>query len=619
MSHDLPGSHSGASDEDLGSVLRVAEAILDGSPVDWNGRDAAVAGETARQLQVIQQLIDVHRQQDVPALASTTVSLPANSAEDSEEGEPWGPLILRERVGGGAFGEVFRAWDPALRHEVALKRLRLPEDALPSFRAAVLREGQLLARVKHPNVVVVHGACQVAGEVGIWTEFLHGRTLEQVVKDEGPMSAQEASVVGDCLCRAVAAVHAAGLVHRDVKASNVMREAGGRIVLVDFGAGIDGDVLAGWATTRMAGTPLYLAPEIFDGRSASKSSDVYSLGVLLFFLVSGTYPVAGRTLADIRAAHKAGRRRLLSDLRPELPGAFVRVVERATAPLPEDRYQSAGALLRDLTEGQVPGRDGAFSRWPIVAALLAATAGFWILGLLTSLAFNVTLGRVGRFADEGFFSYWLWGVRALVGPAVFMVITAYMAAAAAAIVRRLLRGRRTPRVLLDPRVRAKALLVAQVVLFAALCWRFADVFNAATSYLSTSSPDRFDVLKPDRAGERQFFAILFSLLAVGSGWSWYAHLRAAPRPQLEADRFLIATGLVVLVATLALLVTPYRIFWQNRFERVLFDSMRCYVIGVNSPDALLYCPDAPPPRTRVLPASDPRVQRSGVLESIFVP
>ena len=254
-----------------------------------------------------------------------------------------------------------------------------------------------------------------------------------------------------------------------------------------------------------------------------------------------------------------------------------------------------------------------------MAALLAATVGFWVLGLITSLAFNVTLGRVGRFADEGFFWYRLWGVRALVGPAVFMVVTAYMGAVAAAIGRRLLRGRRTPRVLLDSRVRAKALLVAQVVLFAALCWLFADVFNAATSYLSTSSPDRFAVLKPDRGGERQFFAILFSLLAVGSGWSWYAHMRTAPRPQLEADRFLIATGLVVLAATLALLVTPYRIFWQNRFERVLFDSMRCYVIGVNSPDALLYCPDAPPPRTRVLPASDPRVERSGVLESIFVP
>ena len=126
-------------------------------------------------------------------------------------GEAWGPLILRERVGAGAFGEVYRAWDPALRHEVALKRLRLPDNALPSFRAAVLREGQLLARVKHPNVVVVHGACQVAGEIGIWTEFLHGKTLEQVVKDEGSMSAPEATVVGDCLCRAVAAVHAAGL------------------------------------------------------------------------------------------------------------------------------------------------------------------------------------------------------------------------------------------------------------------------------------------------------------------------------------------------------------------------------------------------------------------------
>ena len=137
--------------------------------------------------------------------------------------------------------------------------------------------------------------------------------------------------------------------------------------------------------------------------------------------------------------------------------------------------------------------------------------------------------------------------------------------------------------------------------------------------MATASAERFAVLAPDRIGERRLFAVLFSLLAMGSGWSWYAVLRRAGRAQLEADRALIATGLVLLAATLAVLVTPYRISWQNRYERVVFDSMRCYVIGTSSPDVLLYCPESAPPRTRVLPASDPRVQRSNVMESIFVP
>ena len=80
-----------------------------------------------------------------------------------------------------------------------------------------MREGQLLARVRHQNVIVVHGACEIDGEVGIWMDFVRGRTLEQIVRSEGPMSAQEASVVGESLCRALAAVHQAGLLHRDVQ------------------------------------------------------------------------------------------------------------------------------------------------------------------------------------------------------------------------------------------------------------------------------------------------------------------------------------------------------------------------------------------------------------------
>jgi serine/threonine-protein kinase len=153
-----------------------------------------------------------------------------------------------------------------------------------------VREGQLLARVRHQNVITVHGACEVNGEVGIWMEFVHGKTLEQIVRSDGPMSAQEASVVGESLCRALAAVHQAGLLHRDIKASNVMREAGGRIVVLDLGTGTEIDIESQPGTRRLAGTPLYMAPEILEGGTASVQSDIYSLGVLLFYLTTGTYP-----------------------------------------------------------------------------------------------------------------------------------------------------------------------------------------------------------------------------------------------------------------------------------------------------------------------------------------
>ncbi len=154
----------------------------------------------------------------------------------------WGHLRLLEPVGRGTFGQVYRAWDTHLDREVALKLLRTapavddPSASL-SDPTRVVNEGRLLARVRHPHVITVYGAEPRDGSVGIWMEFIRGRTLHQIVEQQGPLGAREATGVGTDLCRALSAVHGAGLLHRDVTARNVMREDGGRVVLMDFGAG----------------------------------------------------------------------------------------------------------------------------------------------------------------------------------------------------------------------------------------------------------------------------------------------------------------------------------------------------------------------------------------------
>ena len=154
---------------------------------------------------------------------------------DLSKGEAWGPLIVLEWIDGGSFGDVFRAWDPTLAKEVALKRSRYSS---ASDAARAVLEAQRLADIPpHPNVITVYGARRVSGVVGIWMELLRGRTLQHVVKDEGALGWVEASHYGDCLCRALSHVHGAQVLHRDVKAANVMKAAGGRIVLIDFGAG----------------------------------------------------------------------------------------------------------------------------------------------------------------------------------------------------------------------------------------------------------------------------------------------------------------------------------------------------------------------------------------------
>ncbi len=150
------------------------------------------------------------------------------------------------------------------------------------------------------------------------------------------MGVSEAIPIGIDLCHALAAVHGAGLIHRDVKAHNVLREEGGRIVLMDFGTG--GDIQAPETADTLAGTPLYLAPELFQNEKPSAQSDIYSLGVLLYHLVTGDYPVKGKTRVDLESAHRTGTRQPLRDVRPDLSPVFINVLERALA------RESSGSL-----------------------------------------------------------------------------------------------------------------------------------------------------------------------------------------------------------------------------------------------------------------------------------
>jgi len=350
---------------------QLASAILEGKRIDWpdvessvDAADSSVVG----QLKVVAEIAALHRGLDDRAGA------PAVS---------WGHLHLLERVGSGTFGDVYRAWDPHLDREVALKLLRaVPEvtalDASLSDPARVVNEGRLLARVRHPHVITVYGAEPRDGAVGIWMEFIRGKTLHQIVDQQGAMSAREAAAVGADLCGALASVHAAGLLHRDVTARNVMREEGGRIVLMDFGAGRDdARAIVRVEGRDMAGTPLYMAPELFNGARADQRSDIYALGALLYYLVSGRFPVSGRSLADVSAAHASGTRTRLRDARPDLTPGFVRVVEKALEPNPAQRFQTAGELEQALEdpagELRVEARPAWQGRGIYLAAALAVT------------------------------------------------------------------------------------------------------------------------------------------------------------------------------------------------------------------------------------------------------
>ena len=200
----------------------LAESVGDGAPIAWEAIEAQ-ASETERpiirQLRVLEDLAHLHRTLPVET-AGPRPQGPTGRSSSAPAIGTWGHLALLERLGGGAFGEVYRAWDAQLERDVALKVLR--GDAPDASR--LLNEARLLARIHHPHVVTVHGVDTQEGRAGLWMELVDGVSLEQVLASQGPFSAREAALVGIDLCGALAALHAKGLVHRDVKAQNVMRE-----------------------------------------------------------------------------------------------------------------------------------------------------------------------------------------------------------------------------------------------------------------------------------------------------------------------------------------------------------------------------------------------------------
>lgn len=323
------------------------EALARGETIDWqqaeSAADSAEAKERIRALSAISEVATFHR--TWLAEGGIKGDLDEDEEPDDEVPSHWGELEILERVGRGSFGDVYKAREPRLDRIVALKLIRASART-PEREAETLREGRLLAKVRHPNVATVHGTAGADGRVGFWMEFLEGKNLQEILQEKGRFEPREAAEIGISLCRALAAVHAQGIVHRDVKAQNVVRENDGRIVLTDFGVGRDAQDIQGEAPS-LSGTPLYLAPELFEGKPPSPASDLYALGVLLFYLVTGEFPITGKSFDELRDAHQGRKRRWLKELRKDLPGTFVAAVERALDRDPEKRA-GVGELKGEL-------------------------------------------------------------------------------------------------------------------------------------------------------------------------------------------------------------------------------------------------------------------------------
>jgi YVTN family beta-propeller protein len=296
-------------------------------------------------------------------------------------GEVLAGYVVEELVGRGGMGEVYRARDQRLDRPVALKLLapRLADDE--GFRDRLLRESRLAASLDHPNVVPIYETGEADGRLFIAMRYVEGTDLKALLRREGALSPERTVALAGQVADALDAAHARGLVHRDVKPSNVLideRGGGEHCYLADFGL-TQSISDRGPVDGQLMGTLEYVAPEQIRGDAVDGRADVYALGCMLFEALTGTLPFTGASDVALIYSHLEGEPPRVSDRRPDLPEAVDDVIARAMAKDPDARPASCRALVSEL-EGALglrpSARDQLRRRLPAIgiALALAATA-----------------------------------------------------------------------------------------------------------------------------------------------------------------------------------------------------------------------------------------------------
>ena len=261
-----------------------------------------------------------------------------------------GRYRLGERIGTGGMADVRLGVDVRLGREVAVKVLRADLARDPSFQARFRREAQAAASLNAASIVSVYDTGEDPNGIPyIIMEFVAGRTLRDVVHDEGRLLPQRALELTADICAALEVAHAAGIVHRDIKPANVMLTPSGQVKVMDFGiARAATDTSGATQTAAVIGTAAYLSPEQARGDHVDARSDLYSTGCLLFELVSGVPPFTGDSPVAVAYQHVREEPEPPSAFDGTLPPEVDAVVLKAMAKDPAQRYQSADEMRQDL-------------------------------------------------------------------------------------------------------------------------------------------------------------------------------------------------------------------------------------------------------------------------------
>ena len=311
-------------------------------------------------------------------------------------------LKLGELLGQGGFAAVFRAHDPFLERDVAVKVLdpSLAVDA--ALEEQFLHEARTIAAAEHPHIVPLYSADSAGGLLYLVMRLLPGHALEDRIA-KGKLPAAEAARIALECAQALAAAHAVGVVHRDIKPANILLDANGNATVTDFGIALVTSRPARELPGATTGTPHYMSPEQSLGEQVDGRSDVYALGVVLYQMIAGTYPFTGRNATEVIANHISAPIPRLSEREPQTPAALVRLVERMLAKDPAGR-PTAAELVKELTAASAPDalltpsqvRRRRWKRRGIYLGIAAVSAGLVIVVVV-----RIAIQLMSFFAGSG--------------------------------------------------------------------------------------------------------------------------------------------------------------------------------------------------------------------------